>query len=143
LFNWGDDNDQFNDPSEQFLNPAFDGKRGIGGDTAYREWIDEGDFGKVSNAASRVSRAMQTVGGRSYAPLQSVGLYPTSGISSDYAYSRYRADAKRNKVYGFTMEFGYPTNFYPTLSEYHSNLKDTGAGLMEFCLAASDAGLVS
>jgi len=32
-------------------------------------------------------------------------------------------------------------NFYPTLPEYHLNLKDTGAGLMEFCLAASDAGL--
>ena len=39
------------------------------------------------------------------------------------------------------MEFGYPTNFYPTLPEYHANLKDTGAGLMEFCLAASDGGL--
>jgi hypothetical protein len=39
------------------------------------------------------------------------------------------------------MEFGCPTNFYPTLAEYHNNLKDTGAGLMEFCLAASDAGL--
>jgi murein tripeptide amidase MpaA len=141
LFNWGDDNDQFNDPSEQFLNPAWDGKRGIVGDAAYREWIDEGDFGKVSNAANRVARVMQTVGGRSYRPLQSVGLFPTSGASDDYAYSRYRADAKRNKVYGFTMEFGYPTNFYPTLPEYHTNLKDTGAGLMEFCLAASDGGL--
>ena len=28
LFNWGDDNDQLNDPSTQFLNPAWDGKRG-------------------------------------------------------------------------------------------------------------------
>ena len=28
LFNWGDDNDQLNDPSMQFLNPAWDGKRG-------------------------------------------------------------------------------------------------------------------
>ena len=141
LFSWGDDDDQFSDPSVQFLNPAWDGKRGIVGDTPYREWIEEVDYGKVSNASNRVARAMKTVGGRSYRPLQAVGLYPTSGASDDYAYSRYRADAKRNKVYGFTMEFGYPTNFYPTLPEYHANLKDTGAGLMEFCLAASDAGL--
>lgn len=141
LFNWGDDNDQFGDPSSQFMNPAWDGKRGIVGDTAYREWIEEVDYGKVSNASNRVARAMQTVGGRSYRPLQAVGLYPTSGASDDYAYSRYRANAKLNKVHGFTMEFGYPTNFYPTLPEYHANLKDTGAGLMEFCLAASDAGL--
>jgi hypothetical protein len=141
LFNWGDDNDQFNDPSMSFLSPAWDGRRGIVSDTEYREWIYEGDYGRVSNTSNRVARAMQTVGGRSYRPLQAVGLYPTSGASDDYAYSRHRTDAKLNKVYGFTMEFGYPTNFYPTLPEYHANLKDTGAGLMEFCLAASDLGL--
>jgi hypothetical protein len=84
---------------------------------------------------------MNAVGGRSYLPMQSVGLFATSGASDDYAYSRHRTDARRNKVYGFTMEFGYPSNFYPTLTEYHDNLKDTGAGFMEFCLAASDAGL--
>jgi hypothetical protein len=74
-------------------------------------------------------------------PLQAVGLFPTSGASDDYAYSRYRANAKVNKVHGFTMEFAPSGNFYPTLPEYHNNLKDTGAGLMEFCLAAADAGL--
>jgi hypothetical protein len=84
---------------------------------------------------------MHAVGGRVFNPMQAVGLYPTSGASDDYAYSRYRANAALNKAHGFTMEFGYPTNFYPTLAEYHDNLKDTGAGLMEFCLAASDAGL--
>lgn len=141
LFNWGDDNDQFSDTSMQFLNPAWDGKRGLIGDTKYREWIEEVDFGKIKNTSDRVARAMQSVGGRSYRPLQSVGLYATSGASDDYAYSRYRANAKLNKVHGFTLEFGYPTNFYPTLAEYHTNIKDTGAGLMEFCLAASDAGL--
>ena len=36
------------------------------GDAVYREWIEEPDYGKVSNASSRVARAMQTVGGRSY-----------------------------------------------------------------------------
>jgi murein tripeptide amidase MpaA len=141
LFSWGDDNNQVNDPAMQFSNPAWDGKRGILGDTAYREWIEEGDYGRVSNASRRVARAMQAVGGRSYQPMQSVGLFPTSGASDDYAYSRHRTDARRNKVYGFTMEFGYPTNFYVTPAEYHDNLKDTGAGFMEFCLAASDAGL--
>jgi murein tripeptide amidase MpaA len=141
LFNWGDDDDQVHDSSMTFLNPAWDGKRGIAQDAVYREWIEERDLGKVSTVARRVASAMQAVGGRSCLAKQSVGLYPTSGASDDYAYSRYRVDAKKNKVHGFTMEFGYPTNFYPTLPEYHNNLKDTGAGLMEFCLAASDAGL--
>jgi hypothetical protein len=141
LFNWGDDDDQLNDPSMNFLNSAWDGKRGIPGDNVYREWIEEPDYGKVKNVSNRVTGAMQAVGGRPYLPEPAVGLYPTSGASDDYAYSRYRANAKLNKVHGFTMEFGYPTNFYPTLVEYHNNLKDTGAGLMEFCLSASDAGL--
>jgi murein tripeptide amidase MpaA len=141
LFNWGDDNNQFNDSSMQFLNPSWDGKRGLVNDALYREWIEEPDYGKISNVSGRVVRAMQTVGGRPYKPMQAVGLYPTAGASDDYAFSRYRANAALNKVYGFTMEFGYATNFYPTLAEYYSNLKDTGAGFMEFCLAASDAGL--
>jgi murein tripeptide amidase MpaA len=141
LFNWGDDDDQMTDASMTFLNAAWDGKRGMTGDTVYREWIEERDFGQVSNVARRVATAMQGVGGRSCVAKQAVGLYPTSGASDDYAYSRYRVNARQNKVHGFTMEFGYPTNFYPTIAEYHNNLKDTGAGLMEFCLAASDAGL--
>lgn len=141
LFNWGDDDNQLNDPSIGFMNAGWDGKRGIVGDAQYREWIDEGDYGRISNASRRVAQAMVAVGGRSYLPLQAVGLFPTSGASDDYAYSRHRVDATRNKVHGFTMEFGYATNFYPTLAEYHDSIKDTGAGLMEFCLAASDAGL--
>lgn len=35
----------------------------------------------------------------------------------------------------------YDTNFYPTLAEFQENILDTGAGLMEFCLAAADIGL--
>lgn len=141
LFNWGDDDNQMNDPTMQFLNPAWDGKRGIVADGMYREWIEEPDYGKVSNAARRVASAMQTVGGRSHNPIQAVGLFPTSGASDDYAFSRHRVNAKLNKAYGFTMEFSYQKNFYPTLPEYYNNIKDTGAGLMEFCLAAADAGL--
>ena len=99
----------------QFLNPGWDGKRGIVGD-AYREWIEESDFGKVSVVSRRVAGAMQAVGGRAYIPMQAVGLFPTSGASDDYAYSRHRANAALNKAHGFTMEFGYPKNFYPTLA---------------------------
>lgn len=141
LFNWGSDENQVQDPSVNFLNPAWDGQRGVPPNTPYREWINEGDLGKISHAGNRVARAMVTVGGRTYGSQQAVGLYATSGASDDYAYGRYRADATRNKVHGFTMEFSYPGNFYPTLAEYHLNLKDTGAGLLEFCLAAADAGL--
>jgi hypothetical protein len=39
------------------------------------------------------------------------------------------------------MEFGHPTNFYPTQAEFEQNVVDTGAGFTEFCLAAADIGL--
>jgi hypothetical protein len=103
LFNWGDDNDQVTDPSIQFLNPAWDGKRGLFSD-AYREWIDEGDFGRVSNAANRVARAMQSK--RSTCrPLQSVGLYPTSSQRRLRLQPLGRCEAEQSLW--FTMEFGY------------------------------------
>ncbi len=48
LYNWGDDDDQTTDPTMNFHNPAFDGKRGItdstpGGDPEkYREYLPAG-----------------------------------------------------------------------------------------------------
>ena len=84
---------------------------------------------------------MAAVGGRSYRPLPASGLYPTSGASDDYALARHLVDPGRNKTYGFTMEFGHPTNFYPTVPEFHANIVDTASGFMEFCLAAVDLGL--
>jgi hypothetical protein len=70
-----------------------------------------------------------------------VGLYPTSGASDDWASSRWHGDKSLNKVYGYTLEFGYPTNFYPTAEEYVANILDTNAGFMEFILAANGIGL--
>jgi hypothetical protein len=44
-------------------------------------------------------------------------------------------DKINSATQGLVNEYGIPT------FDVHSNLKDTGAGLMEFCLSASDAGL--
>lgn len=142
LYSWGDDVNQSGDPAQSFLNPAHDGQRGILSALDYREWIEEAEHGRVAEVAGRVTGAMSGVGGRSFFPQQSVGLFPTSGASDDYAFSRGQADPNRNKVYGFTMEFGpRPHVFYPTLPEYRNDLLDVGAGLMELCLAAADVGL--
>jgi len=142
LYPWGDDLDQSTDPDQHFLNPAFDGERGIIPAQDYREWIDEPEFGRVAGVARRTAVAMGTVGGRPYGPLQAANLFPTSGASDDYASSRGRAQPRQNKVYGFTMEFGPRPQFYPTLTEYRQDVMDVGAGLMEFCLAAADVGVV-
>jgi hypothetical protein len=68
-------------------------------------------------------------------------LYPTSGASDDWSFSRWHKDKSVNKVYGYTLEFGYPTNFYPTAEEYVQNIIDTNAGFMEFILTADEIGL--
>jgi len=150
LFSWGDEDDQSDAAKldQNFLNPAWDRKRGVLDGTGaasadlYREWIDDTDHGNVAVTARRVAGSMGAVATRTYRFAQSVGLYAVSGSSDDYAFSRFRVDPARNKVYGFTMEFGYPANFYPTVAEFQSNVLDTGAGFMEFCLAAVDTGLV-
>ena len=85
---------------------------------------------------------VKAVGGRSYTSMQSVGLYATSGASDDYAASRTYAKSGAHKIHGFTMEFGYATNFYPTLSEFNTNILDTNAGFMDWALAAIAVGLV-
>jgi len=141
LYTWGDDDDQSSDPGQTFTNATWDGRRGVLGVQDYREWIEEADLGTVSRVARRAAAAMHGVGKRPYRPEQAVGLYATSGTSDDYAFSRHVVNPGLNKVYGFTMEFGHPTNFYPTTPEFHDNVIDTAAGFMEFCLAAVDNGL--
>ena len=44
--------------------------------------------------------------GRSYTNQPGVGLYPTTGTQSDYAYSRHIANSSLRKTYGYTFETG-------------------------------------
>ena len=141
LYSWGDDNNQSNDPNQNLFNEAFDGRRGVLEDSVYREFIDETDSRNVALQASKTSAAIRAVGGRSYVPKQAANLYATSGSSDDYAFSRWHKDRSVNKVYGFTMEFGVQSHFYPTSEEFTHNIVDTSAGFMEFVLTASEIGL--
>ena len=141
LYSWGDDDDQTTTSTMNFLNAVYDGRRGPVGDSVYREYIPAADSTNIRNVASKTVAAMKAVGGRSYTSMQAVGLYPTSGASDDYSFSRYWAKPGVNKVYGYTLEFGYSTNFYPTLTEFNQNILDTNAGFMDWALAAISVGL--
>ena len=65
-----------------------------------------------------------------------IGLYPTSGASDDYAFSRHFADNTKTKVYGFTIECG--RSFQPTWDEAEDVIREVCAGLIAFCLAAAE-----
>ena len=134
LYPWGDDNNQTTDPSMNFRNPAFDGLRGTPGDSLYREYIRQADADWFATTGTRVRDAIAGVRGRSYTVQQGVLLYPTSGTSNDYAYSRHLVDATKRKVFAYVLETGL--EFQPPFAEALNIISEVSAGLVEFCLAA-------
>lgn len=134
LYSWGDDQNQSVSPSMSFLNPAFNGLRGVDGDAAYKEYIPATDLTVAQQLAVVFRDALQAVRGVSYVAKPGYDLYPTSGASDDYSYSRHFADPSKGKVYAYTVEWG--TEFQPPWTEMALIVQDVSAGLVAFCLAA-------
>jgi len=137
LYPWGDDENQGTNTAQTFLNPAFATVRGVVGDTAYKEFMPAADQTALRQLARGMNTAMSAVRGRSYTVQQAVGLYPTSGTSDDYLFSRHRADPARGKVYGFTIEFG--REFVPPYPEMRRIIADVAAALTELCRRVATA----
>jgi len=133
LYPWGDDDNQTTDPLMNFTNPAYNGLRGVPGDSAYKEYIPQADLDWLISTGGRARDAIAAVRGRVYTVKQSIGLYPTSGTSDDYAYSRHFVDPGKRRVYAYTLETGL--EFQPTYNEALNIISEVSAGLVEFCLA--------
>lgn len=146
LYSWGDDFNQADDPSMSFLNDEYDGLRGVqqdDEDTQYLAYLDRDVWKTDAFISQRVSNAMMAATGHAVIlPLQSINLYATSGAISDYISARGLADESLGLMHGFTMEFGQPSEdpcpFYMEEEEFNNNLRQTGAGLMEFLLATAE-----
>lgn len=139
-YSWGDDQNQNTSATQNFMNPAYDGKRGGADQSVYGEYIDQQDWENIKQAANVTATNMTAVGGRLIQSQQSFIYYPTSGSSDDWTFSRWHRNKNVKKVYGFTLEFG-GGGFYPTMEAYINNILDTNAGLMDFVLNAVDTGL--
>ncbi|MDH6708891.1 murein tripeptide amidase MpaA [Kitasatospora sp. MAA19] len=135
LYNWGDDDNQSIDPTMNFGNAQYDGKRGLPGDVAYAEYIPKTDADNAALLAERFCQGVGGVRGRPYKPLTGFHLYPTSGTSDDYVFSRHFVDGDQGKVLGFTVEWG--TAFHPPWAEMRNIVLDVDAGLVAFCLATT------
>ncbi|MQS10914.1 peptidase M14 [Streptomyces kaniharaensis] len=135
LYNWGDDENQSVDPAMNFRNPAYDGTRGLPGDVAYAEYIAKTDADTAVLLAERFCQGVGGVRGLTYKPITGFHLYPTSGTSDDYVFSRHFTDPAQGKVLGFTVEWG--TSFHPPWAEMEKIILDVDAGLVEFCLATA------
>jgi murein tripeptide amidase MpaA len=140
LYNWGDDENQTSDPNKNFLNPAYNGQRGKSGDT-YAEYIPTSDLTQEQELANSFHDALQVVRGENYTIMPAFQLYATSGANNDYSYARHYIDPLKNKMYGYTIEWG--TEFMPPWTEMENIIADVCAGLVSFCLVAlcqSDSG---
>ncbi len=107
LFPWGHAPNQTSDPRQRFTLVDTSRWRELPRDApGHREYLSPSDLARFREIGESAARAIQNVRGRRYTAQQGLGLYPTTGTSSDYAYSRHIADPSRRKVYGFTFETG-------------------------------------
>jgi hypothetical protein len=81
-----------------------------------------------------MNKAIKTARGAAYDFEQSFSLYPTSGTSDDYAYSRHFVEGANGKILSFTVECG--RSFQPPWQEAEDVIREVCAGLIAFCLAA-------
>jgi murein tripeptide amidase MpaA len=135
LHNWGSDQNQTTQSTQTFQNSAFDSVRGRADDAAYGEFVTQDDLNIFETLSDRMNEAVKAVRGDDYGVEQAFGLYPTSGASDDYAFSRHFAEPSKAKVYGFTVECG--RSFQPSWSEAEEVIREVTAGLIAFCLEAS------
>ena len=132
LHSWGDDDNQTTNATMNFQNPAFNGLRGNPGDSVYKEFIPAADLDFMVQAGNSMRDAIAAVRGRVYTVEQAVLLYPTSGTSKDYSYSRHFVNAAKRKVFAYTVETG--TEFQPLYSEALNIISEVSAGLIQFCI---------
>jgi murein tripeptide amidase MpaA len=133
---WGLDQNQTTNPQMNFLNAAFDGKRGKESDSsAYSEFIEARDLAEVQRLAKLMGSTIKEVHGDAYQVGAAFSLYATSGASDDYAYSRHRVDATKGRVLAFTMECGH--EFQPEDADREKVIREVDAALVAFAADVS------
>lgn len=133
LYVWGNDEVQVADSGKNFQNPAYNHQRGLIGDD-YDEYMPDGDLSKLLALSEAFTRTLGEVRGKYYVAKPSFSLYPTSGTTQDYAYSRHFVNPGLSNALSFTVEWG--TEFQPPWAEMQEIIKDVSAGLMGLGLEA-------
>jgi murein tripeptide amidase MpaA len=133
LYGWNDDETQTTSPQQRFNAPAFNGKRGFA-DATYAEYMDPSDLARVQHLARTLATDIKAACGNFYTAKPSFELYPSSGTSHDYAYSRHISNPAKGKIYSFAVEWG--EDWQPSWSDMETIIKEVTAGLIGFCIAA-------
>ena len=136
LHPWGDDENQTTTPSMSFMNSAWDGQRGIRGDT-YGEYLPAARLAELQTAGAAIRDAIFAVRGESYILEQGFDLYPTSGTSEDWAFTREFLVPSRGKLNAFVIEFNKNIDFFPSWGQMQKLIEDVDAGLVALCALAT------
>lgn len=131
---WGDDENQSIDATMNFINSSYNSVRGEEEDENYKEYIPNADLATAVSLAKSIRDGIKSVREIEYQVKPSYYLYPTSGVSDDYAYSRHFSDPNSAKVFAYTIEWG--KEFHPPWDEMEKIVIDVSSGLLEFCLSA-------
>ena len=104
--------------------------------------VPAADLTEARALGTTMRDAIQAAHGRRYSVTSAVGLYPTSGTSDDWAYSRTFLDSTTGKVLGFTIEWGpqrasIPKSFHPDYSDMVPIIEEVTAALLAFCSAVA------
>ncbi len=136
-YNWGNDENQSSNSEMNFINPIYDGKRGIKGDE-YGEYIPDKDLHHAAGLSKVFQDGVYQAHNNKYQVTQSFGLYCTSGASDDYSYSRYFRDHSK-RICGFTVEFGVgETSFQPPWDKMKEYISEVSSGLLAFSYAITE-----
>jgi murein tripeptide amidase MpaA len=139
LHSWGTDKNQSSNPEMNFNNSTFNNIRGISEDKEYQEYISKEDDQYIRDLGKVFHDSVKKSSSKDYEVKQSYDLYPTSGCSDDYSYSRHFLN-NTEKIYGFTIEFGKDVvgDFQPPWEEMEKIVIEVSSGLMAFSYRVAD-----
>jgi hypothetical protein len=114
-----------------FGNSNYNNVRGEDEDDVYKEYILKEDLHYVTNLGKVFQDSVKDSSRKDYEVKQGFYLYPTSGCTDDYSYSRHSLNNSQ-KVYGFTLEFGkdVPGDFQPPWNEMEKIIIEVSSGLV-------------
>ena len=150
LYPWGMDSNQSRDPSQNFRNPAHDGRRDGGPGGPYGEFIPRDLLDEHVRIGSGMHDAMVDGAGddprarsrSEYAVEPSLALYPTTGTCSDFAASlQFLDDPPAERIISYTLEIGWDADgeggFQPVPAIYPKIEREVHLALMSFLSAAA------
>jgi hypothetical protein len=105
LFPWGHAQTQTTDASQLFTSLAT-GTCAPLSPATHQEYMLPRDQLRFQRVSRQIVADIQAVRGRVYTAQPGRDLYATSGVSSDYTYSRHIANPALRKTYGFAFETG-------------------------------------